>query len=556
MKLKIILPLVFVLLFFISCKEVTEKIEDLPPDFNSPRAIFGLTDSPKDDVSVLQVELTELKITDTLENETLIFSESEGETFILNLLDLQGINSILGSVPIAPGLYKKLTLLYKNALALDSNGNSLTILPQHFGTVKVLLNPYLNFDNSNQFIEIDFDINNSVSNIVKGPEGSLLLLPTLIVKIDDSSTDLELDDFIGVVDSVQPMALIVILNENSINVLLTETTVVEVGDILVTPSSPGFDLTELIFTDNFVEIRGTFDVLTNTVTATKIERKIMNKGSDYKGLVMSTDATSFQLFISDPRDSGLEIGSTQTITFDSNTIFTYTDPCELTTFDNLAVGQKVRITGSTEDATFALKVKLNETKICGTILSLAPDQNQLTLEVTKIQGIQVENIPQFTNPLIVEFDGEFPTELILDSLIVLEGHFNRKEMGIFSATGYQTKEEEDEEDGGVANISGKIFSVTSTSPLIISVTGGGENLGDSEAKKVDVLVNSETTIIERDFNEKTNTTISEAELAAGINQTLYWKIKAQGTFDVTTNILTAKKIRVDIKKDKKEKDNE
>ncbi len=549
MKKITIILISLLLIFFAGCQR--NKIDDSQtqntPESGLSRGLFVITDAVHDELSVLQVELTELKIIDTLRNVTVIFSENQGETFILNLLSLQDINMLLASVPLASGLYKELTLSYKNALALDDNCNRLTVLPQHFGTAKVLLNPYLKVDSDNAFIQIDFDLNNSVFNVVSGPHGNLLLMPTLIVKVTTDS-DPEITEFKGVVQSVQSMSLVITHNDSTMNIALTNETVVEVDEIIVLPTSPDFDLTELISVGNTVEVDGILNVDTNTVTATRIERKFENHGLESQGIVVGLNTSSFNLLVLGSRDSGFEPGSVQTITYDDNTFFLYTDPCMSACADQLALGQDVRVTGMPADATVAQKVKLKETKIIGTVVAVNSLLEQISVNVAKIEGISVENIPGFNNPLTVDFVNEFPIDIKVGSVVELEGHFNRKTMGVFTAIDCELVSETDpdgEEAGDGSTWVGKIFSVISTSPLQISLTRGGEG-GNIENRTVTVVTDSGTIIFEKYKN--TTTMIDAESLAAGINSGRYRMLKAEGTYDNDNNTLSAKKIRADLNK--------
>jgi hypothetical protein len=547
MPQKIILTIIIgFFLFFTGCSELSNDLA--APDAPNPKGIFTLTDAPRDELSVLTVELTELKIKDVEENTTVIFSEADGETFVLDLLNLEGINELLGSIPLAAGFYKEMTLSYKNAVALDPDGSALTVLPQHFGTAKMLLNPYLYVDEDNVFIEIDFDLNNSVYDIVAGPHGHLMLMPTLIVKINDyGDGDPELDEFKGEVVSVESMSLVVSLNDGQLNVSLSDTTVVEVDELIVTPETEGFDLTALIFPGNLVEVKGTLDVETNTVTASYIERKFENHGPDVKGLVVALAEDSFDMLVLDPEDSGFELGSTQTISYDDNTFFLFTDPCQPAAAELLALGQKVRVTGLPDNPAFAQKVKLCETKLIGTVLSINSSLNQITLEVARIQRVSIDAIPDFVNPVVVEFEGEFPVDIAVDDVIEVEGHFNRVTEGVFTAVSYEVEDDDDDEEGSHATVVGKIYSLISASPLQISITRGGEG-GNIEARTVTVVVEADTEIIERQQNNNSTMTISQEELIAGVTDKVYWKLKADGSYDRLTQILTAEKIIADIKK--------
>lgn len=549
MRKSIFVLLIVSLFIFFGC----DRSDDGGNAEKSARGIFALTDSPHEELSVLQVELTELKIMDTLGNEVTIFSEADGETFILNLLDLQEMNELLGTTPLPEGLYKQLSLSYKNAVALDIDGNVLTVRPQHYGTAKVVLSDPVVIEGENVYFEIDFDLNNSVYEIVSGPQGSILLMPTLVLRTYISYSDVELDEFTGVVQSVESMSLVMTINEaedsDTINVVLTDTTIVEVDEIVTMPSLPGFDLTALIFAGNLVEVKGTLDIETNTVTATKIERKFENQGLESQGLIVGLGDSAFDLLVLDAMDSGFELGSIQTILYTENTFFVFTDVYELATAEQLALGQEVRVTGLSEDASQAQKVKLRETKMIGTVASINSGAGQITMNVTTIEGISVDSIPGFTNPVTVEFDGEFPAAAAVDAEIKVCGHFNRTTIGVFTALECEIEEDDEDLDGddedGLTTVVGKTFSVISSSPLKISITRG-QGQGNVENRTITVQLAADGVIFEKD--RSTTTIITPDALVTGINSSRYDQLKAHGTFNSTDRSLTASKIRADVKK--------
>ncbi len=544
MKLKLFLLFTLISIFFIGCNFNNSDSEN--DNNNFARGIFTITDAPNDELSVLQVELTELKIIDVEGNETLIFAETNGQTYILNLLDLQGLNALLGSVPLTPGLYKSLSLSYKNATALDVNGNVLTVKENHFGNAKVNLNPYLEVGTDNVYIEIDFDLNNSVFNIVSGPHGSLLLMPTLVVKISGTESNPELEEFKGIVHLVTSESeMIITVNGETIKIIITDDTIIEIDELIITPTFPGFEFSHLFLPGNIVEIYGTLDVATNTVTAAKIERLFENHALGFQGIVVNKTDLNFDVLVLGSRDSGYTLGSIQTVTFDNNTFFLYTDPAKAADFEKLAIGQDVRITGTPEDASAAQKVKLKETKIFGTIVSLNAALSQLVFTVKKIEGIDISNIPGFINPITVEFVVEFPSDLKVGAEISLEGFFNRETDGTFSVYTYDPDDEESGNETVNNTWVGKIFSVLSSSPPMFSITRGGSG-GNIENRTVTVNVDSSTIIVEK--NKSSTTSITAAELVDRINSGAYSQMKAKGGFNSSEKTLLATQIVMTVKK--------
>jgi len=533
------------LLYFIGCNKKTDSKDDTSSE--QPKALFLLTDDVNEELSVLQVELTELTITDTQNNNTTIFSISSGdEPFILNLINLDNLNNLLASSTLEPGLYKKITLSYRNAVALDNQGHTLNVLPQHCGKAKVLLNPYLEIESENEVLQIDFDLNNSVFNIVAESHGSIMFMPTLIVKVE-LEQDPYISEYKGTVTEVGDMSLVITHNNSTITINLTNTTILELDEIIIQPQDSGFDLKELIKVGNTVEVYGTLDTETNSVTAERIERKFENHGLESQGIVTEIGQYSFRLLVLDPRDSGFNLGSTQTIYFDNDTFFLYTDPCKSASPEHLEVGQDIRVTGYPDDPSAAQKVKLRETKLLATINSV--QTSTITVNVISTEGISVDELPNFSNPVTVEFSGSFPSDIASGDDIELEGHFNYNTMGIFTARDYEKVIDEDDDtddgEGGDGHTwVGRSFSVISTSPLKIKLIRG-EDKGNTEHRTVTVLVNSDTVIFEKYRN--TTTMISPSELANGINSDKYRLLKAEGEYNKANNTLTAKKIRADLK---------
>jgi hypothetical protein len=523
--------------------------EELGSYASKNHTLFLLTDDVNQDLSVLRIDITELILIDTNNQQYIIFSYAAGdEPITLNLLDLDGINALMGSLAVGRGIYKEIRLSYENAEALDNAGHVLTILPQHYGTAKVLFNPYLAVEEENNTLQIDFDLNNSVFNIVSKEKGSLMFMPTLIVKIQFSD-DPEISEFKGKVTSVREMSMMVEQYGEIIKIDLDNNTVVEVDEVITFADGDGFDLTDLIFEGNLVEVYGTLDVASAIVTADRIERKFENHGLESQGIVTDIKDGSFDLLILNPRDSNFPLGSIQSFNYDNNTFFLYTDPNLAASADNLHLGQNVRVTGLSDNPNHAQKVKLKETRLIGTIDSIGG--NFIFLTVAFIEGITIEKINNFVNPVKVEFNGTFPADITAGEGIKLEGYFNYNNPDVFTAFNYEPLKDEDDEDtsdgeGGDGHTwVGKYFSVSSSAPLKITLTRGNNKENNSN-RTVTVIVTSNTVLFEKYKSE--TTMINSAGLINGINSGKYDKLKAEGVYDALANILTATKIRGGIKK--------
>ncbi len=541
--LKIILILFFaVILSYCSTNEMD----------NSPRGIFTIHDSAVDSLSVLQVELTELKIADLSGNETIVFTEAENETFVLNLLTLDGISNLIGSVPLEPATYKEVTLSFKNAVAVDKFGNILPVVPKNYYTIKILLNPNVLVETENVFFDIDFDVNNSIYSVTTGKNGKVELHPVLIIKIDpqfsgaedgDDEDENEIDELKGVIESIDKMSMVVSFNGSSINVTFTENTIIEVDEFITTPPGIDNDITSVLFVGDNVEVDGPLDPGTNTVIATKVERKWGDpKGIEFQGVVFGMSTSSFDVLVMNSGDSTFTPGIVQTVNFNMNTLFLYTDPAAVTKSGYLEIGQDVKITGEQSGLFTATRVKLRETKLKGIAAGPGPSANQFYIKADTVEKMSSSNIPGFTNPVLVELKnpGNDPLIIAEGSKFEVEGQFNRASMGVYLASEWEAEEEEEEE----VEIESKDFSIFSNSPLKISATGVFKGLGFTTSTTIQILVEGSTSITKNEKGNKTSMTMQE--LIDGINDGLFESLEAEGWFDDTTNILTAKKVKVEV----------
>jgi hypothetical protein len=503
---------------------------------------FALTDAPSDELSVFQIELTGLTIFNTGGQPTKIFPQTTGQTRVVNLLRLRDVHELLGNVQLKPGDYDKLELTFINAVAVDNAANKLNINPSDSGAVTILMQPPLPIGKGNLFFEVDFDVNNSVSNLVTGPGGSLTLNPLIIARVDDTPTGgQKIEDFKGIVQSVSAMAMTVSLGAGSVKVLLTPTTTVEANGAFLSAGTPGFDLSTIIKSGNIVEVDGTFNAAQNTVTATYIELEDSLSGisgPEAQGLVVALGANSFELLVTESRDSGFTPGSIETITYDGSTFFKWSDPSAVASSSNLRQGMEVRTTGSSGAPAGALEVKLRETELRGNILSVSAGALQATMNVALIEGVSISQFPGFSNPVTLQFFVSMPTGISVGAFVETEGHFDRTTNGIFDVTDDDTHGE----DNHTHSLEGYTFSIVSTNPLVLSLTGQLESATGVTVITGTVVLASNVVIIEQNDNADTKVQISASALEAGINAGKYVELKAEGPYDAQSNTLTATKI--------------
>jgi hypothetical protein len=503
---------------------------------------FALTDAPSDELSVFQVEVTGLQIFNTAGAPTQVFPQTAGQTTVVNLLRLRGIHHLLGNMQLKPGDYDRIELSFINAVAVDNGANKLTINPATSGTVTIQLQPALRVGQSNLLFEIDFDVNNSVGNLVTGPGGSLTLNPLIIARVDDTPTGGQhIEDFKGVVQAVRPMEMVVTLGAGTVRVILTANTIVEANGTFTSAGSAGFDLTTIVQSGNIVEVDGLFNAAQNSVTATKIELEdglSGFNGPEAQGLVLSLGTGSFDMLVTESRDSGFVPGTTQTITYTGSTFFKWDDPDAVAASSNLRLGMEVRTTGSTGTPAAAQGVKLRETELRGTITAVNAGALQATMDVARIEGVSVSTFAGFSNPVTLQFFGTMPVSISANSFAEVEGHFDRTTNGFFDVTDGDAHGE----DNHTHSLEGNGFSIVSTNPLVLSISGQLESATGVVSITGTVVLAGNVVIIEQNDNADTKVQVTAAALEAGINSGKYVELKAEGPYNAQTNTLTATKI--------------
>ncbi|HDP94931.1 MAG TPA: hypothetical protein ENN40_06180 [Candidatus Aminicenantes bacterium] len=204
----------------------------------------------------------------------------------------------------------------------------------------------------------------------------------------------------------------------------------------------------------------------------------------------------------------------------------------------MSPGQRVRIYVTASDPGTAEKVKLEETQICGTVLSLDTAMNRLTLQVARSSKLDVSVIPGFTNPVTAEFPDGLPMEAAVDIGTELEGHYNRLNPGIFAVNkaDFFIENEDDLEEDGEPTWVGLTYSLISRSPLKFHLTRGAAE-DPTGHRTVTVTADTGTTILSKHRNVTEQITASA--LADGIQAGEYHMIKARGTYNASARTLQA-----------------
>lgn len=504
---------------------------------------FLLTDAPVDDLSVFQVEITRVDIQDTSNTVTNVFPQVANSTMVVNLLDLQGINNLLANVGLNPGTYDEIELDFINASAVDINANALTVLPQTSGSVTIELNPAVVVTSTSATVQIDFDVNSSISNLVIGVGGSLTLNPTVFAT-QQGTGSIAVHEIRGVASAVTTTGLTLDANGSTLAVSIDASTTVEDANGSIHTNVA--DLTTLVNANDSVSVSGQLDSASASITASEIEVKgnatTIGTRKEVRGIVTSVGSGTFDLYVRDARQSGLAVGSVQTVTTTAGTVFSYDDPAASATFANLNAGQSVRVFGSSTSALDAGRVTLRDTDINGTIASIDTTALTAAMTVASVRRVAVSVITGLSNPVTLQFTGSIPAQVTVGRVISVEGDFNRTTPGVFNVKAGEVEVE----DNGEAEIEGGTYSIVTSSPLVLSVTGKGEGITGTAPFTVNVAMASNVVILERDKSTNTTRTISQADVIAGINLPRYKSISAEGAYDAGTNTITATKIRADI----------
>jgi len=488
---------------------------------------FALTDAPSDELASLNVELTRIAVLDSSGASTQVFPGAGGGRLQANLLQLRGVSKLLAHLSLPPGDYAQLQLDYTGATATDRAGNTLRVSPAN-GTVGASFTPALTVTGSNQLVEIDFDVDASVSNLVSGPGGSLTLDPTLLLDVQNQGTGYALEDFHATVTAVGPDFVDVQVQGGVIRVQVgSGATILSLGGV-----STGLAGLAALAVGLEVEVHGSYDIAAGAVRAVAIELEDGApgmRGPDTQGVVLSVGAADFELLVLERRDGVYPVGSVQRVSTDANTGFAYDGfPGLPATFANLTPGQEVRVFGA---PSIASGVKLRATRVEGTVSAVGG--GSATLDVTSFERVDVSGRPSLPAQIQVSLGG---VSLSQGSRVELEGHFNRSAPGVFDPLTASQQGQEDDQ------IEGTTFQTVSSSPLTLTITGDAGQLGASVT--LTVVTGPQTVVVERD-RLGTTTVVTPADLEAGIGAGRYAELRAKG--QVTGTTLSATSIRADLR---------
>lgn len=393
---------------------------------SQPGLAFALTDAPSDDLSALNIELTRVSLVDAAGAKRQVFPGAGAGRILTNLLHLRGVSKLLARLNLPPGDYAQLELDYVGATGADRAGNSLTVTPASGNAVANFV-PALTVTGANQLVEIDFDVDASVSNLSLGVGGSLTLTPTLLLEVKTQGAGYSIEDFHGRVSAVDATGMDVAVPAGVVRVSVSTSTTIS-GPAGVSTGASGL---AGVAVGSEVEVRGSFDIALGLVAAAVIEiedglRGI--SGPEAQGIVLSVNGTNFDLLVLERRDAVFAVGSVQQITTNGSTRYAYDGfPGVAASFANLAPGQEVRVFGVPNVAS---GVKLRDTRVEG--LVTAVNGGVASLTVTAFERVNVSSQPSLPTQIQVTL-GNSGVVLNTGTSVELEGHFNRTAPGSFDA---------------------------------------------------------------------------------------------------------------------------
>lgn len=505
-------------------------------------ATFLLTDAPVDELSVFQVEVTGVDLIPTSGAASVqVFPVKVGQTLTVNLLNLQGVNALLSAASIPTGSYSSIELTYSNATAVDRLSNPLAVLPSTSGSILMNMVPKLTVGATPVSVQIDFDVNASISNLFTGTGGSLTLNPMVFaVQQGAGGPALSVQNLIGTVQSVGTQSLVVDGPAGAVAVTITAATRVVVGTVISTGIT---DLSTVLAVNQLVDVRGTLNA--QGIAAKEIEVRGLPAqgggaavaGQQFEAIVVAVGTATAEVRVQDSNTTTLAPGTSQTVTLSASTVYGYENPVAAAGLSNLTPGQRVRIFGTSASALDAQRVSLKDTKLTGTVVSTDAVNLQASVTAASVGGLAVSGIANFTNPVTVQFTGAIPAGLAANGAFEASGVFSRSAPGVFDAVSAVAAAARE------AEIEGYTYAVTSSSPLQFTLTGEGERLGLPNPATVTVELATGARVFERNKATRVVTPITEAALAAGLAAASYGEIKAKGSFSNGT--LTAREVRVD-----------
>ncbi|HBP18335.1 MAG TPA: hypothetical protein DEA08_11155 [Planctomycetes bacterium] len=490
---------------------------------------FALTDAPSDDLSALTVEVTGLSVTDDQGVTQQVFPGPGGGRVSANLLRLRGVSKLLSHLSLPPGTYQRLDLDYTGAAAADRVGNALSVSPAS-GRASSTFSPPLVVTGASQLVEVDFDVDASVTNLVLGAGGSLTLDPTLLLKVERQGAGYAFEDFHGSVAAIQSgQGLDVQLGAGTVRVLVDGATRIAArGSLQTGPAGLG-----LLQVGDPLEIHGTFDIGAGAVRASAIELDdgLNMSGPEAQGIVLSTNASGFELLVLARRDALFPLGSVQQVAVDAATRYAYDGyPGVSASLSSLRPGQEVRVYGVPGTVS---GVKLRETRLEGTVQSVANGRAQVSAQ--SFERVSVSSQPSLPTQVEVALGG---LSLSVGAKVELEGHFGRSAPGVFDLVSGQAGAAQAQQE----QIEGTRFQVLGNAPLTLEITGDAGALGNPLT--LQVTTSAATVIVERDKQTGLTTPISAADLEAGIQAGRYQELRAKGS--VSGGVLQASSLRADL----------
>jgi|GEM_PF-6581913 len=509
--------------------------------------VILLTDAPSDDLSALQVEITRITMTRTNGNVEVAFDAGASAGSVVNLLQLQGVNSLLATASLPRGRYTDMSMTFRNASAMDINGNALTVSPSGSTTLAIDLVPNANITGQSSYIQIDFDVRNSVQAVTPGVGGSVTISPLVYASQSLPGNAAPVREAKGVVASVSETELTLQKGAGTMLIQLKSTTMIESG---AGNFSQPLDLTSHFNVGDDIEVRGGFDPQSRVILADTIElwgrqgggsTGGTNAAGEVTGLVTATTASTVSLLVLESRATGVSVGSTAIFDVGTSTTILVGNTLQTKALADLSIGQEVRAFAATLSPLAASRLVLRETKLRGTLQSVDTNANTAVLDIARVEKISDTALTGLTDPITLNFNGTLPAGFVANAMVEVEGIFDAP-----AAMSFSVREFEVENENESAEVEGTTFDVVSTSPFELEITGEAEIPGVSPTATITVRVTTSTLIVERNKATNATTPITLAELTSGVSGIRYGELKAEGTWNPQTMELTASLIRADV----------
>jgi hypothetical protein len=383
-----------------------------------------LTDAPAEDLDTFVLTISQVRlVTDT--GGTVIASDGTVEQDLLNLVMIQ---KLIASEFIAPGVYTGLELDVDDITA-TANGNSLTISEPKPAVIVVRFeDPVTLLPDSQAMITLDFDVEDSVADDPSDPSGNTIIVEPVMF-VDVRSKHIDLEDFEGIVQSVDSPLFTVLVIESSgpgsaepvgmLTVQVSESTRFETENNTFVSGLAGL---ALLSGGIEVEVEGSFNGTVVEADDVELEGMVV-AGLRFEGLVTSvsvdglgnafTDTTTLKVLKvkEDPAGDLAGLDSVEVDLESGPAVFKAAIGMMPDEFD-VVLGEKLDVRGNfvaTDSKVNATLVELEKTRFEGTVTAVS--DISITLEPLTAERFDVPGLTSRT------FTIEATTAITIDDIL-------------------------------------------------------------------------------------------------------------------------------------------